>query len=44
MCLGEMKKLVESIQDMPKPEPEKEEENEEEKGSGDGMAFWSGID
>lgn len=33
VCLGEMKKLVESIRDMPKPEPEKEDENEEEKGS-----------
>jgi hypothetical protein len=46
MCLGEMKKLVESIQDMPKPEPEKqkEEDQEEDKSSGDNLAFFVGID
>ena len=46
MCLGEMKKLVEAIQDMPKPEPKNEEQsqNEEEKSSGDDLAFFVGID
>jgi len=46
MCLGEMKKLVEAIQDMPKPEQKKEEQiqNEEEKSSGDDLAFFVGID
>ena len=46
MCLGEMKKLVEAIHDMPKPEPKNEEQsqNEEEKSSGDDLAFFVGID
>ena len=46
MCLGEMKKLVEAIQDIPKPEPKNEEQsqNEEEKSSGDDLAFFVGID
>lgn len=45
MCLGEMRKLFDSIQNMPKPEAEKEEKtNEEEVSSGDAAAFWSGID
>lgn len=40
MCRGEMKKIVEAIQDMPKEEqPEQDNDNE---GSGNG--FWSGID
>lgn len=44
MCLGEMKKLIESIQDVPKPEPKKndQEQNEEDVSSGDD--FFSGID
>ena len=46
MCLGEMKKLVEAIQDMPKPETKNEEQsqNEEEKSSGDDLVFFVGID
>lgn len=46
MCLGEMRKLVEAIQDMPKPEPKSEEQsqNEEEKSSGDDLVFFVGID
>lgn len=45
MCMGEMKKLVESIQDMPKPEEEQNvQQNEEEKSSADAMVFWQGID
>ena len=46
MCQGEMKKLVEALQDMPKPEPKNEEQsqNEEEKSSGDDLAFFVGID
>lgn len=43
MCLGEMKKLVESIQDMPKLEKDSTEESEPEI-SGDSMAFFIGID
>ena len=46
MCLGEMKKLVESIQDMPKPEKENNQESEENtnQSSGEAMGFWLGID
>jgi hypothetical protein len=46
MCLGEMKKLVEAIQDMPKVETKKEEEskNDDDKSSGDDLAFFIGID
>lgn len=43
MCAGEMKKLVESIQDMPKPEIESEN-NQEITTSGDTMMFFTGID
>jgi len=43
MCMGEMRKLVEAIQNMPRPEPESEEE-EEKQSSGDSMAFFAGID
>lgn len=42
MCLGEMKKIVEAIQAMPKPEPEEGEAEEDSTSSGD--AFFSGID
>lgn len=42
MCVGEMRKLVESIQDMPKEtEPN---ESETENSSGDNMRFFAGID
>jgi len=46
MCVGEMQKLVEAIQDMPKPEPKTEEQsqNEDEKSSGDNLAFFVGIE
>ncbi len=44
MCLGEMKKLIESIQDMPKPKTEEQSENSEEISSGDSLAFFRGID
>lgn len=46
MCLGEMRKLIEAIQDMPKPEAETESDNqnEEDKSSADSMAFFLGID
>lgn len=45
MCLGEMKKLVESIQDMPKPEVEQNnEDTNTQSSSGDSMGFFSGID
>lgn len=43
MCLGEMRKLIESIQDMPKEEPnENNDEQPEDLSSGDG--FFNGID
>lgn len=45
MCMGEMKKLVEAIQDMPKEESQKQiEENGQQKSSGDDIAFFVGID
>lgn len=44
MCLGEMKKLIEAIQDMPKPENEEENQNKENKSSGDDLVFFVGID
>ena len=45
MCLGEMRKLVESIQDMPKPEIEQSTGDENERpSSGDNMGFFFGID
>lgn len=43
MCAGEMKKLVEAIQNMPKKESEKDEEPEKV-SSGDAMMFFMGID
>lgn len=43
MCLGEMKKLFEAIQDTPKPEQSIGDENDRP-SSGDFMAFFSGID
>lgn len=47
MCVGEMKKLVEAIQDMPKTESKNEEQSQnqnEEKSSGENLAFFSGLD
>ena len=45
MCLGEMRKLVEAIQDMPKPEVEQSIGDENaQPSSGDNMGFFSGID
>lgn len=44
MCLGEMKKLIESIQNMPKPEQVSNETNEDNVSSGDVMGFFIGID
>lgn len=44
MCAGEMKKMVEAIQDMPKPEPV-ENNNANQPPSGDGTGkFFLGID
>jgi hypothetical protein len=43
ICLGEMKKLIESIQDMPKPEIT-DENQDEEVTSGDLGGFFLGID
>lgn len=44
MCLGEMKKLIEAIQDMPKPEKEPEIAENENYTSGDMAGFFIGID
>jgi len=46
MCLGEMKKLVIAIQDMPKPEHKNDEQvqNDEDMSSADKMDFFIGID
>jgi hypothetical protein len=51
MCLGEMQKLIESIQDMPKPEPEPEgveetanTDNEPISFTEDKRRFFRGID
>lgn len=47
MCQGEMRKIVEAIQDMPKPETNKQNENDNsnEPPSGkDDAAFFIGID
>lgn len=45
MCLGEMKKLVESIQEMPKPEQQRNTEDENtQPSSGENMRFFIGID
>jgi len=44
MCQGEMKKMVEAIQDMPKVESVEQQSDEFEPPSGDSMAFFSGID
>ena len=43
MCVGEMKKMVESIQGMPKQE-NAQDQNEEDKSSGEDLAFFTGID
>lgn len=45
MCLGEMKKIIEAIQEMPKEEKKEENtENNEDKSSGELGAFFIGID
>lgn len=45
MCLGEMRKLVEAIQDMPKPEIEQSTGDENDRpSSGDNMGFFFGLD
>ena len=47
MCLGEMKKVIESIQDMPKPEPEAPEQNNQTNvnlTSFELAGFFTGID
>jgi hypothetical protein len=45
MCLGEMKKLIEAIQEMPKEEKKEENtENNDDKSSGEFGAFFIGID
>lgn len=45
MCSGEMKKLCEAIQNMPKVvEEPKDQDNNEEPSSGDLAGFFSGID
>lgn len=49
MCIGEMKKLVESIQDMPKPETQNSQQTtnqntEPDNSSGDDFLFFAGID
>lgn len=43
MCVGEMKKVAEALQGMPKVEPQSTEE-QVENSSGDNMAFFAGID
>ena len=46
MCLGEMAKVIKSIQDMPKPVEETEQDNttEEDMSSADKMQMFIGID
>ena len=44
MCLGEMKKLFEAIQDTPKENNDDDTGNQQERSSGDEMAFFTGID
>jgi hypothetical protein len=47
MCLGEMKKLIEAIQDMPKAEAIENinnSGNDDKKSSGDNLLFFTGID
>ncbi len=44
MCVGEMAKLVEAIQNMPKPEPNTENANDEEISKNDVGGMWIGID
>lgn len=47
MCLGEMKKLIESIQEMPKEEQTENDSNNdinESSGSGASLRFFIGID
>lgn len=44
MCLGEMAKLVKSIQDMPKPEAEQEQDDAQDVGSFSHGGMFIGID
>lgn len=45
MCLGEMKKLIDSIRDMPKEEKDERDDNENERSSGESLStFFTGID
>jgi len=45
MCSGEMKKIIEAIQEMPKEEQKQEDqESNEERSSGEFNAFFAGID
>ena len=44
MCLGEMRKIYDSIQNAPKHENEPESENEIVQSSGDNIRFFTGID
>jgi hypothetical protein len=45
MCLGEIKKIIEAIQEMPKEEKKEENtENNDDKSSGEFGAFFIGID
>ena len=43
MCLGEMKKLIDAIQEMPKEKQDTEDDNQE-KSSGDLVTIFVGID
>lgn len=44
MCLGEMKKMVEAIQEMPKQEQQSSDNENTVQSSGDDMAMFVGID
>jgi hypothetical protein len=44
MCIGEMKKLVLAIQDMPKEEPQEQQSETESGSSFENVTFFMGID
>ena len=44
MCLGEMKKLIEAIQDMPKENNQDQNQDQDDKSSGENFTFFLGID
>jgi hypothetical protein len=44
MCMGEMKKLVLAIQDMPKEEPQEQQSETESGSSFENVTFFMGID